>query len=56
MVTWLTGGLVTAVAIGILYWIRPGKRPSPLAGRCIMTKTDDGEPLQFLVRATRRTR
>lgn len=47
MVTWLIGGLATVVATGLLYWIRPGKRPSPLADRSIMTETADGEPLNF---------
>ncbi len=38
---WLLGGLVTAVAILYRKW--PVTRPSPLAGRYIMTKTADGE-------------
>ena len=53
---WLIGGLATAVAMAILYRKWPGKRPLALANRYIMTETEDGEPLQFLVRATRRTR
>ncbi len=52
----LLGGLVAAVAIAVLYLKWPTRRPSPLGIRYIMTKTVDGQPLQFLVRATRRTR
>jgi hypothetical protein len=53
---WLLGGLIAAVAIGKVYLKRPTRRPSPLGIPYIMTKTADGEPLQFLVRATRKTR
>ncbi len=53
---WLFGGLVTAMVVAILWQKWPTRRPSLLASRYIMTKTTDGEPLQFLVRATRRTR
>lgn len=53
---WLIGGLVTAVAIAILYRKWPGKRPLALPNRYVMTETADGEPLQFLVRSTRKTR
>lgn len=53
---WLLGGLVAAVTLAVLYLKRPTRRPSPLGIRYIMTKTADGQPLQFLVRATRKTR
>jgi hypothetical protein len=52
----LLSGLIAAVAVGILYMKRPPRRSSSLGVPYIMTKTADGEPLQFLVRATRRTR
>ena len=52
----LLGGLLAAVALGILSMKRLMRRPGPLGVPSIMTKTADGEPLQFLVRATRRTR
>jgi len=53
---YLIGGLVAAVAMAILYWKWSRKHPSPFTVRYIMTKTADGEPLQFLVRGTRKTR
>lgn len=53
---WILGGLVTALAITALYRKGLMSRRSPLGIRYIMTKTADGQPLQFLVRATRRTR
>ena len=53
---WLLGGLMAAVTLTVLYLKRPTRRPSPLGIRYIMTKTADGQPLQFLVRATRKTR
>jgi len=52
---WLLGGLVGAV-VGILVfreW-KGRRRPQPLF-RTVMTKTMDGEPLQFLVRPTRKS-
>lgn len=52
----LLGGLMAAVAIGILCMKKPTRRPSPLGVPYIMTKTADGEPLQFLVRTTRKIR
>ncbi|HWF59627.1 MAG TPA: hypothetical protein VN666_04875 [Nitrospira sp.] len=53
---WLLGGLIAAVIVVLLYRTRRTRRQSSLAAGPIMTKTADGEPLQFLVRATRRTR
>jgi len=51
---WLLGGLVGMVAgIGLfLEW--KGRRRVRAVFRCVMTKTVDGEPLQFLVRPTRK--
>ncbi len=52
---WLFGGLVTMMAGGLLYkaW-RPRRRLSS-GSHTVMTKTTDGELLQFLVRPTRKT-
>jgi hypothetical protein len=49
-------GFVAAMAIAGLYLERPTRRSAPLGIRYILTKTADGEPLQFLIRATRKTR
>ncbi len=52
---WLLGGLA-AVAIGIVLYKEWTVRHRPQSGaHCVMTKTTDGELLQFLVRPTRRT-
>jgi hypothetical protein len=52
---WLLGGLV-AVAIGVIVYKEWKVRHRPLSGsHCVMTKTTDGELLQFLVRPTRGT-
>jgi hypothetical protein len=53
---WLFAGLVAAIAIAVLYLKRPTRGSTPLEIRYIMTTAVDGQPLQFLVRATRRTR
>jgi hypothetical protein len=51
---WLLGGLVTMMAGGLLYKARrPRRRVS--SPHTVMTKTTDGELLQFLVRPTRKT-
>lgn len=55
IVWWLLGGVVT-VAIGAIVYKEWRSRRSPAASHCVMTKTTDGELLQFLVRPTRRTR
>ncbi|MFO0697703.1 MAG: hypothetical protein U0236_00615 [Nitrospira sp.] len=55
MITWwVLGGLVTMVAGVVLY--REWKiRRQPIAGPLsVMTKTTDGQFLQFLVRPTRK--
>lgn len=55
IVWWLLGGTV-AVAIGAFVYKGWKFRRSPsAASHCVMTKTTDGELLQFLVRPTRRT-
>lgn len=52
---WLLGGLV-AVAVGIvLYKEWKCRRWLASQSHCVMTKTADGELLQFLVRPTRRS-
>ncbi len=53
---WLLIGLIAVVIVVRLYRKRRARRRSPLTDCPILTKTADGEPLQFLVRATRRTR
>jgi hypothetical protein len=54
IVWWLLGGMV-AVAVGaLLYREWRFRRLPPVASHCVMTKTADGELLQFLVRPTRR--
>lgn len=55
MVWWLLGGMV-AVAVGVvLYREWRLRRWLSAASTRVMTKTTDGELLQFLVRPTRRT-
>ena len=55
IVWWLLGGMV-AVAVGVvLYKEWRARRWTSSASHCVMTKTTDGELLQFLVRPTRRT-
>jgi hypothetical protein len=55
IVWWLLGGLV-AVAVGVvLYKGWRLRRWSSSASHSVMTKTTDGELLQFLVRSTRKT-
>ena len=55
IVWWLLGGVV-AVAVGVvLYKEWKCRRWPSAASHCVMTKTTDGELLQFLVRPTRRT-
>jgi hypothetical protein len=55
IVWWLLGGMV-AVGIGALLYKEWKFRRSPSAeSQSVMTKTTDGELLQFLVRPTRRT-
>lgn len=51
---WLAGGMVTMMVGAVLYkgW-RQRRRVSP-GSHTVMTKTTDGELLQFLVRPTRR--
>jgi hypothetical protein len=54
IVWWLLGGVVT-VAVGVmLYKGWKFRRWPASAPHCVMTKTTDGELLQFLVRPTRR--
>ncbi|MGZ8380286.1 MAG: hypothetical protein ACXWWH_01745 [Nitrospira sp.] len=55
IVWWLLGGIV-AIVIGVaLYKERRLGRWSSSGSHSVMTKTTDGEPLQFLVRSTRKT-
>ena len=52
---WLLGGLA-AVAIGVvLYKELKVRYRSQSSSHSVMTKTTDGELLQFLVRSTRKT-
>lgn len=51
---WLLGGLVgMVVGIGVVQKWNGRRRPRSVF-RSVMTKTMDGEPLQFLVRPTRK--
>ena len=55
IVWWLLGGMV-AVAVGVVLFKEwRSRRWSPSASHSVMTKTTDGQLLQFLVRPTRRT-
>lgn len=55
IVWWLLGGVVV-IGIGIVsYKEWRLRRRSSSASHSVMTKTTDGEPLQFLVRSTRKT-
>lgn len=55
MITWwLLGGLVTMVAGVVLYRERKIRRPPMSGSVSVMTKTTDGQLLQFLVRPTRK--
>jgi hypothetical protein len=55
IVWWLLGGMVT-VAVGVMLFKEWRVRRWPSSGsHSVMTKTTDGELLQFLVRPTRRT-
>ncbi|HMS84472.1 MAG TPA: hypothetical protein PKD12_12535 [Nitrospira sp.] len=56
MITWwLLGGLVTMVA-GVVSYREWKIRRQPMSGPLsVMTKTTDGELLQFLVRPTRKS-
>lgn len=56
LVWWLLGGIGAFEAVIVLYRKWLAKHPSVEVPRHIMTKTVDGEPLQFLVRGTRSTR
>ncbi len=55
IVWWLLGGVAAVAAGGLLYKKWKFRRPPSTASHCVMTKTTDGELLQFLVRPTRRT-
>ncbi|HBH79495.1 MAG TPA: hypothetical protein DDY39_06675 [Nitrospira sp.] len=55
MITWwLLGGLVTMVAGVVLYREWKIRRPPMSGSVSVMTKTTDGQLLQFLVRPTRK--
>lgn len=55
IVWWLLGGIVT-LAVGVVLFREWKVRRQPAsASHCVMTKTTDGELLQFLVRPTRRS-
>ena len=53
-VWWLLGGLVGAAVAILLFQGRQIRRRPRSVFRSVMTKTMDGEPLQFLVRPTRK--
>jgi hypothetical protein len=54
IVWWLLGGMVT-MAVGVIaYRVWKVRRWPASAPHSVMTKTTDGELLQFLVRPTRR--
>jgi len=56
MIAWLLlGGLVTMMAGGFFYRTRRQRRHVSSGSHTVMTKTTDGELLQFLVRPTRRS-
>jgi hypothetical protein len=57
IVWWLFGGMVVVgVGVGVLLYKEWKFRRLPqVASHYVMTKTADGELLQFLVRPTRRT-
>ena len=55
IVWWLLGGLGIMLVGGILYREWRSRRWSSSASHSVMTKTTDGELLQFLVRSTRKT-
>ncbi|MFY4727905.1 hypothetical protein [Nitrospira sp. BLG_2] len=55
IVWWLLGGMVAVAAGGLLYKEWKFRRSPSAGSHCVMTKTKDGELLQFLVRSTRRT-
>ncbi|NGZ94793.1 MAG: hypothetical protein CV089_01445 [Nitrospira sp. WS110] len=56
MIAWLLlGVLVTMMAGGFFYRMRRQRRQASSGSHTVMTKTTDGELLQFLVRPTRRT-
>ena len=52
---WLLGGIVVIVIGVVLYREWRLRRSSSPASHSVMTKTTDGELLQFLVRSTRKT-
>ncbi len=54
MTWWLLGGLVTMVAGVLLYREWKIRRQSMSGSVSVMTKTTDGQLLQFLVRPTRK--
>ncbi|MDR4464394.1 MAG: LPXTG cell wall anchor domain-containing protein [Nitrospira sp.] len=56
MIAWLLlGGLVMIMAGGFFYRTRRQRRRVSSGSHTVMTKTTDGELLQFLVRPTRRS-
>lgn len=56
MIVWsLFGGLVSVVVAVIVYREWKARRQPTSGAHSVMTKTTDGELLQFLVRPTRKT-
>lgn len=53
---WFIAGLGLAVLVIVISLTWSTKRSSSGGARSVMTETADGEPLQFLVRATRKSR
>jgi hypothetical protein len=53
VVWWLLGGIGSLV-VGLVLYREWRVRRGPSSSHSVMTKTTDGEPLQFLVRPTRK--
>ncbi|HEX5545389.1 MAG TPA: hypothetical protein VFX10_07815 [Nitrospira sp.] len=54
MSAWLLAGLLAAAVGSVVFQEWKGRRRERAVFRCVITKTMEGEPLQFLVRPTRK--